>query len=218
MSRQHIVAETVIANSIIASGPAGRVTSSDIFADDIVASNGMTANVFTANTVVFRDGTSQNTAFGFCGSFERSTDQYSAGATSSNVVSFDITSTSKGVTLDNASNTQITFSVPGDYFIQFYGQFYHLGKGDTVIISTWYTKNGGNSGLSHTYSDEVANGSLKQILGTVSDIITVSTPGDYVQFYWWSDDVDVIMIATPAGSNPTRPYSPSAKVNVYKVG
>lgn len=154
----------------------------------------------------------------YCGSFENSTTLTNAGITSSNLVSFDTTSTSKGITVvtDGTGMSRITFANSGRYLINFLGQFAFTGGASNYNITVWWTKNGtivtnGSSTFTTTSSQN------SQIMANVEDIIDV-TAGDYIQFYWWAGASGISLTPTAAASNPTRPASPSVKLNIFNVG
>jgi hypothetical protein len=41
---------------------------------------------------------------------------------------------------------------------------------------------------------------------------------DYLKFYWWSQATGMKLLATAAGTSPTRPLSPSVNVSIFNVG
>jgi len=164
-----------------------------------------------ANNKIATIGDIQNL---YCGSFENTTTLNSAGTTSSNLVTFDTTSVSKGVSL--VSGSQITFANSGRYLMNFLGQFAFTGGASNYNITVWWTLNGNiiNNGAS-TFTTSSAQSA--QTMANVEDIITVNA-GDYIQFYWWSGAAGMALTATAAATNPTRPASPSVKLNIFNVG
>jgi len=169
-----------------------------------------------AGGITFVDGTSQTTAAQplYCGSFENTTSLSSAGTTSSNLVTFDTTSTSNGISL--VSTSQITFAHSGRYLINFLGQFAFTGGASNYNITVWWAKNGTivTNGAS-TFTTTSAQSA--QTMANVEDIIQVNA-GDYIQFYWWAGASGISLTATAAATNPTRPASPSVKLNIFNVG
>jgi len=166
----------------------------------------------TLNTALdYIDGRVQTLRFG---SFENTTTLTNAGTTSSNLVTFDTTSISNGVSL--VSGSRITFANAGNYLINFLGQFQFSGGASNYNITVWWAKNGtieNNSASTFTTTSSQAS----QIMANVEDIITVAA-GDYIQFYWWAGAAGISLVPTAAGTNPTRPLSPSVKLNIFNVG
>lgn len=149
----------------------------------------------------------------YAGSFEDSTTQTSAGTASANLVTMNRTSFSQGVSLVDGS--KVTFTNSGSYLYSFLGQFAFTGGANNYNITVWIAKNGtiqANSAFTFTTTSAQAS----QVLGNVKDIITVNA-GDYLQFHWWSAAAGMALTPTAAGSNPTRPASPSVNVNVFNV-
>ena len=149
----------------------------------------------------------------YAGSFEDSTTQTSAGTASANLVTMNRTSFSQGVSLVDGS--KVTFTNSGSYLYSFLGQFAFTGGANNYNITVWVAKNGvieANSGFTFTTTSAQSS----QVLGNVKDIITMNA-GDFLQFYWWSPAAGMALTPTAAGSNPTRPASPSVNVNVFNV-
>ena len=153
------------------------------------------------------------TKLGYYGSFEDYTQQVSSGTTSANLVTISGTSSTNGVAV--ISGSQITYSVPGTYVLNFLGQFFFSGGASNYNITVWYAKNGvAVSGSSYTFTTTGSQGN--QTLANLEDIITVNS-GDYIQIYWWAAAAGVTLSPTVAGSNPTRPASPSVNINTWKI-
>jgi len=150
----------------------------------------------------------------YYGSFEDTTTQTNAGATSANLITMNSTSNSKGISMVDGS--RVTFANAGTYHFNILGQFFFSGGASNYNITLWYTKNGqAVDNVSFTYTTTSAQGA--QVLGNIEDIITVNA-GDYIQFYWWAQATGMTLAPTSAGSNPTRPASPSVNLNVFNVG
>ena len=67
----------------------------------------------------------------------------------------------------------------------------------------------------YTFTTTSAQGA--QTLGNVEQIITANA-GDYIQFYWQAAATGMALTPTSAGTNPTRPASPSVNLNIFNVG
>jgi len=148
------------------------------------------------------------------GSFEDSTTQSSAGITSVNVVTFNSTSQSNGVSI--VSNSHITYTNPGTYLINFLGQFFFTGGASNYNITVWYRKNGVDvPGTAYTFTTTGAQNN--QTLANLEDIITVNA-GDYIQICWWAAAAGVSLTPTVAGTNPITPASASANLNTWRIG
>lgn len=54
--------------------------------------------------------------------------------------------------------------------------------------------------------------------GTKICIITINlTAGQTIKFYWWSQATGMKLLSTAAGSNPSRPLSPSVNLTIFNV-
>jgi hypothetical protein len=150
----------------------------------------------------------------YYGSFEDTNDHISGGATSANLVTFSNTTASSGVSI--VDNSKITFTNAGAYHFNILTQFFFSGGASNYNITLWYTKNGQpvtNTGFTFTTTGT----QNAQVLGNAEDIIQVNA-GDYIQFYWYSPATGMTLKTTAAGTNPTRPLSPSSKLNIFNVG
>jgi hypothetical protein len=152
----------------------------------------------------------------YYGNFARSTNMSSGGTTSDNVVSWDTTNISNGMSINGTDATKITFQVSGTYNINFLGQFNFTGGSSDYHITTWYSKNGVNV-ASSAFTFTTGSSQNSQVLANIEAPIQV-VAGDYIQFHWWSGAAGMAMLATAAGTNPTRPASPSANLTIYNVG
>jgi len=151
----------------------------------------------------------------YYGNFALSTSQASGGTTADNLITWDTTNLSKGMALGSDAS-QIVFAVPGTYNLNFLGQFNFTGGTSDYHITTWFSKNGVQVPSSaFTFTTASAQGS--QVLANIEAPISV-LPNDYIQFHWWSGAAGMSLLATAAGTNPTRPASPSANLTIYNVG
>ena len=165
---------------------------------------------------------SQTTSMGFAGSFEdTSAYQVSAGNTLSTLVTMNTITTSNGVTLDSVTNSKITFSTNGNYYLAFSGQYRFSGGASSYDVTVWYSKNS-NIVPNSAYTYTLTSSQNSQVLASIRDIISVNA-GDYIQFYWYTSvspslgPNGIYLYTAPAGTNPTRPASPCVNVNVFKV-
>jgi hypothetical protein len=150
----------------------------------------------------------------YYGNFYDTTTQTNAGSTSANLVTINTTQNSKGITV--GSQGKITFQNAGAYLINFLGQFAFTGGASNYEVTVWYAKNGTivpNS--SYTFTTTSAQGA--QTLANLEDIC-IANSGDYIQIYWSAQATGMALTPTAAGTNPTRPVSPSCNLVVYNVG
>ena len=152
----------------------------------------------------------------YYGNFARSTNMASGGTTSDNLVTWDTTNISRGMSISGTDTSKIVFANPGTYNINFLGQFNFTGGSSDYHITTWYSKNGVQV-PSSAFTFTTASAQNSQVLANIEAPIQV-TSGDYIQFHWWSAATGMSLIATAAGTNPTRPASPSANLTIYNVG
>jgi hypothetical protein len=152
----------------------------------------------------------------YYGNFARSTSMSSGGTTSDNLVTWDTTNLSNGMSIDVTDRSKIVFANAGTYNFNFLGQFNFTGGSSDYHITAWYSKNGTNV-PSSAFTFTTGSAQNSQVLANIEAPIQVTT-GDYIQFHWWSGAAGMSMIATAAGTNPTRPASPSANLTIYNVG
>ena len=146
------------------------------------------------------------------------TTQASGGITVANKVLLDTIDTINGISI---VNNEVVFSNSGQYLINWLGQFRFTGGTSNTNITTWYTVNGvAAPNSSYTFTlPSTAQGI--QLLTNVEDINSINA-GDRVAFYWWSDvapsgNNGIQLTYTAAGTNPTRPASPSAKISISQL-
>jgi hypothetical protein len=148
------------------------------------------------------------------GSFEDTTTQGNGGATVANLITFNTTSSSQGVSVVQGS--KITFANAGVYLFNLLGQFFFSGGASNYNITVWYAKNGVIVDTS-AFTFTTTSAQASQTLANVEDIITVAA-GDYFQFYWWSPATGITLSPTAVGTSPARPAASSIHMNVFNVG
>ena len=149
----------------------------------------------------------------YCGSFEDSTNQASAGTASANLITINTTTNSNGVSLVDGS--KLTFAHAGQYLVNLLGQFAFTGGASNYNITVWRSLNGtAEPNSASTFTTTSAQNA--QTLANIEDIVTVNA-GDYYQFYWWSSAASMSLLATGTATNPARPASPSVKLNCFNV-
>ena len=142
--------------------------------------------------------------------------QTNGGPTVANKILLDTVDTANGITINNNA---IVISNSGQYLVNWLGQFTcTTGGGSGGNITTLYTVNGvGAPNSSYTFRMPISLTS--QVLTNVEDINSLNA-GDRVEFYWWTDvsPTNAIQLTyTAAGTNPTRPASPSVKISISQL-
>jgi hypothetical protein len=143
------------------------------------------------------------------------TTQTNGGATTANQVLIGSTQSTNGFTLGPDNRINVTNA--GTYYIDFSAQLDFTGGATAPYnVTVWYTVNDvivPNSAFTFT----TTGGQNDQTLARITDTITL-TAGQYIKFYWWSAVTGMKLLATAAGTNPTRPLSPSVNVSIFNVG
>jgi hypothetical protein len=138
--------------------------------------------------------------------------QNNGGATTANLVLIGSTQASKGFTL---SNNSIIVVNAGIYFFSANMQLAFTGGASNYNVTVWYTINdviSPNSAFTFT----TTGAQNDQTLATITDTISL-TAGQYLKFYWWSQATGMKLLSTSAGTNPTRPLSPSVNISIFNV-
>jgi len=149
----------------------------------------------------------------YSGTFFDNTTQNNGGATTANLVAINSTQIANGMTL---ANNTITIANAGVYYLSLSLQLTFTGGASNYNVTVWYTIDDvlvPNSAFTFT----TTSAQNDQTLATITDTLTV-TAGQYLKFYWWSQATGMKLLATAAGSNPTRPLSPSVNINLFNVG
>jgi hypothetical protein len=147
--------------------------------------------------------------------FFDTTTQNNAGATAANQVLINSTQNANGFTLGPDNRVNVTFA--GNYYLDFATHFTFTGGATAPYnVTLWYTVDDvivPNSAFTFT----TTGAQNDQTLGRLSDTIALNA-GQYIKFYWWSAVTGMKLLATAAGSNPTRPLSPSVNFSIFNVG
>ena len=147
------------------------------------------------------------------GTFFDTTTQTNAGATTANQVLINSTQTANGFTL--GANNNIIVENTAKYFFSMSLQLAFTGGASNYNVTVWYTVDDviiDNSAFTFTTSSTLND----QTLAIISDTISL-TAGQSIKFYWWSQATGMKVLSTAAGTNPTRPLSPSVNVNIFNV-
>ena len=149
------------------------------------------------------------------GNFYDTTNQTNASTSAANLITVNTSGITNGITIVDGS--KLTFAYSGAYLVNVLSQAVFTGGASSYDLTVWYSKNGTIVPYS-AYTFTVGSGAQNaQTLANVENIFTVNA-GDYFQFYWYSPASGVTLKATAAGSNPTRPASPSVNIVAFNVG
>jgi len=172
---------------------------------DSYQSYGMTVNDFIAQSV-------PNILYS--GTFYDTTTQNNGGATTANQVLINTTQVSTGFTLGGSNNVIVNNT--STYFFSLSLQLTFTGGASSYNVTVWYTiDNVIVPDSAFTFTTTGAQND--QTLAVVTDIIKI-TAGQSLKFYWWSQATGMKLLATAAGSSPTRPLSPSVNLSIFNVG
>lgn len=152
----------------------------------------------------------------FCyGSFYDTTDQTASSTTTAYAVTFNSTSMSKGVTIEDGQ--KITFADAGVYNIQFSIQFVNANA-NVQDVSIWIRQNGTDVPDSNGDSSIPAkHGSVDGSLIVAWNYFVTAAAGDYFELMWSTNNLDVSIQHIGAQSNPTRPVTPSVILTAARV-
>jgi hypothetical protein len=193
-------------------------TSTNIFSQPLDNCEDSTGTPFTIGSfTIFAEG---NLGFDivtpilYSATFFDTTLQTNAGATIANQVLINSTQQASGFTLN--ANSSVTVLNSGFYFISCNLQLAFTGGASNYNVTVWYEINDvivPNSAFTFT----TTGGQNDQTLASVTDTLEI-TAGQNIKFYWWSQATGMRLLPTSAGTNPTRPLSPSVNFNIFNVG
>jgi hypothetical protein len=149
----------------------------------------------------------------YSGTFFDTTTQNNGGATTANQVLINSTQLANGFTL--GPNNRINVTNSAVYYISLSLQLAFTGGASNQNVTVWYTINDvivPNSAFTFTTSSAQND----QTLAVVTDTLAI-TAGQYLKFYWWSQATGMKLLETAAGTNPTRPLSPSVNFTIFNI-
>lgn len=145
------------------------------------------------------------------GAFFDTTIQTNLGATSENIIEFNSTYESDGVSV--VSGSQITVTEDAVYNVQFSAQF-EKTSGPEAVVQIWLKKNGNNIDDSNTeFHIHHNNGTYVPAWNYVLSL----NAGDYVELAWHSSDTTVQILSQGGFTTPTRPDIPGIIVTITQV-
>jgi hypothetical protein len=148
----------------------------------------------------------------YSATFFDTTTQNNGGVTTANQVLIGSSQANNGFTL---SNNSIIVLNTGTYFFSANMQLAFTGGASNYNVTTWYTINDAivdNSAFTFT----TTGAQNDQTLATITDTIAL-TSNQYLKFYWWSQATGMKLLSTIAGTNPSRPLSPSVNISIFNV-
>jgi hypothetical protein len=150
----------------------------------------------------------------YSATFFDTTTQNNGGATTANQVLFNNTQRANGFTLGPDNRINIINS--DTYFLSLQLQLAFTGGASNYNVTVWFTVDNvivPNSAFTFT----TTGAQNDQTLASITDTISLNA-GQYLKFYWWSQATGMKLLPTAAGTNPTRPLSPSANFSIFNVG
>ena len=149
----------------------------------------------------------------YSATFFDTTTQVTGGVTSANQVAINSTQSNTGFTL---ANNTITVNNTGIYCFIANLHLSFTGGSSNLNVTVWYAVDNvivPNSAFTFTTSSAQND----QTLAAITDTIAL-TAGQSLKFYWWSGSAGMRLLTTAAGTNPTRPLSPSVNISIFNVG
>jgi hypothetical protein len=155
-----------------------------------------------------------NSGTAIWGSFWSTQTQTNAGATATNLFTFNNADPSNnGVSLDGTYPSRLRILKDDVYDLQFSAQIEKTDSG-TDSVEIWLRKNGVNVPDTNTILSLDGN-NAKAV--PAWNFVFTSVSGDYVELAWHSPDTAVRALYQAAGTNPTRPAIPSIICTVTNV-
>jgi hypothetical protein len=148
----------------------------------------------------------------YSATFFDTTLQTNGGATTANQVKINTQQQGNGFTLLSNSITVLNSAV---YFISASMQLAFTGGASNYNVTVWFTVNN-NLVPNSSFTFTTTGAQNDQTLATITDTISLNA-GDNVKFYWWSQATGMRLLPTAAGSNPSRPASPSVNITIFNV-
>lgn len=148
----------------------------------------------------------------YSATFFDTTLQTNGGATTANQVKINTQQQGNGFTLLSDSITVLNSAV---YFISASMQLSFTGGASNYNVTVWFTVNN-NLVPNSSFTFTTTGAQNDQTLATITDTISLNA-GDNIKFYWWSQATGMRLLPTVAGSNPSRPASPSVNITIFNV-
>jgi len=135
-------------------------------------------------------------------------------ANTETLIDMDTPQVQSGITVVDGS--KFTVSTPGLYEFVTIVQINRSSSSGTATMYFWAKKNGvdvpnSNNEVSVTGNAGVAARLLDR------NLVIVLEAGDYIQFYWSTDDTNMVLRYSAPGASPTRPATPSVKITATRI-
>jgi hypothetical protein len=135
-------------------------------------------------------------------------------ANTETLIDMDTPQVQSGITVVDGS--KFTVSTPGLYEFVTIAQINRAASSGLASMYFWAKKNGVDVPNSNNNINVTGNsGTAATLLDR--NLVIVLEAGDYIQFYWATDDTDMILKYTAASSTPTRPATPAVKVTATRI-
>lgn len=135
-------------------------------------------------------------------------------ANTETLIDFDTSQVISGISIVDGS--KFTVSTPGLYEFTLICQVNRAASSGTSVMYFWMKKNGEN--VPNTNNNLSTTGNSNQVATLLNrNLVIVLEAGDYVEFYWATDDTDMILKYTAAGTSPIRPATPAVKVTATRI-
>ena len=135
-------------------------------------------------------------------------------ANTETLIDMDTPQVQSGITVVDGS--KFTVSTPGLYEFVIISQINRVASSGLASMYFWAKKNGVDVPNSNNNIDITGNANTAATL-LDRNLVIVLEEGDYIQFYWATDDTDMILKYTTASSTPTRPATPAVKITATRI-
>lgn len=167
--------------------------------------------VLDTDWTLLTDGLGPSTPSGQYGDFYSSQTQTSPTPNSPNLMTFNNTNSSNGISI--VANSQITAIKSGVYDIQFSAQVSTTTGSDKELF-IWLKKNGTNVPYSNTQVD-IQGGSKKAVVAW--NFFVALTAGQYAEIAWLTSDGNMTLLQEPENLILGMPAIPSIILTVNEV-
>ncbi len=135
-------------------------------------------------------------------------------ANTETLMDFDTPQVQSGITVVDGS--KFTVSTPGLYEFVNIAQINRTASSGTATMYFWMKKNGVDVPNSNN-NISITGNALQAATLLDRNLVIVLEAGDYVQFYWSTNDTNMILRYSSPGASPTRPATPSVKVTATRI-
>ena len=197
-------------------GPAGTAatvsvgsTTTGAAGSSAAVTNSGTSSAAVFNFTIPKGDTGAGGALGYWGSFWSTATQTNVASTNAMTLNSSDPSNS-GISI--VSSSRLTFAYQGVYNIQFSAVFSKTSSNSTDV-NVWIAKNGSNVADTNTI---LTVGGQENSVAAWNFMLALNA-GDYIQFYWHSNNANVQIVAQAAQTGPTIPATPSIILTAQQV-